>query len=368
MSTNVQTVIADIQAAVEQAEREIAGADSLDAINQLTVRLLGRSGTVTAFARQIGAVPPEEKRAVGEAFNQAKRAVEEKLQGAREALEAAGANRQELADAVDVTLPGIRNRVGRLHPITDTMNRMKEILVGLGFSYQDYPEIESDRFNFEYLNLPPWHPARDMHDSFYIRRDVGQAGELAGQADEQDRLLLRTHTSAFQAHAMREYGDPPIRAMTSGRCYRRDEIDASHFPAFHQLDAIGIDTSLSMADLKWTLNELLRSLFGPTTQTRFRPSYFPFTTPSAEVDVSCSVCQGAGCPLCKYSGWIEVLGTGMMRPEVLRYGGIDPDRYQGFAFGIGVDRIAMIRYQIQDIRLLFSNGVDTRSGGTDDRG
>jgi len=227
-----------------------------------------------------------------------------------------------------------------VHPITATAETMKKILMGLGFSYDDYPDIESEYYNFDSLNTPVWHPARDLHDTFY----VGQ-----GQ-------LLRTHTTAFQARVMRASGGQvPIRAMTTGRCYRADDIDASHYPIFQQLDVFAVGRKLSMSDLRWTLTELAKGLFGPEAKLRFRPSYFPFTTPSAEVDVSCVVCKQKGCALCSRTGWLEVLGSGMTRPEVLRAGGLDPEKHQGFAFGIGVDRITMLRHQINDIRLLYDN-------------
>ncbi|HEV2765194.1 MAG TPA: phenylalanine--tRNA ligase subunit alpha, partial [Pyrinomonadaceae bacterium] len=242
-------------------------------------------------------------------------------------------------DALDVTLPGLRRLPGHLHPVTATMERMKEIMIGLGFSYDDYPEVETEYFNFDALNTPKWHPARDSHDSFYT----------------EDGRVLRTHTSAFQARIMRRHGKPPVKAITSGKCYRNDDIDASHLPVFHQLDAISVGREISFADLKWTLYEMLRLLFGEKTELRFRPSYFPFTTPSAEVDVSCIICGGDGCALCSQTGWLEVLGCGMMRPEVLRAGELDPAVCQGWAFGIGVDRITMLRHQIDDIRRLVSN-------------
>ena len=226
-----------------------------------------------------------------------------------------------------MTLPGIRKGVGRRHPLMQTMEAVKAVLQGMGFRYDDYPEVETEYHNFDSLNTPKWHPSRDMHDSFYTK-----AGGV-----------VRTHTTAFQVRAMRHQKTPPIRAMTSGRCYRRDEIDATHFPIFNQLDVIAIDQAISFADLKWTLDRLIRALLGQDVKLRFRPSFFPFTTPSAEVDVF-------------YRGrWMELLGSGMIRPEVLRNGGLDPDRYQGFAFGMGIDRLTMARYGIDDIRLLYAN-------------
>jgi len=242
--------------------------------------------------------------------------------------------------ALDVTLPGRRHWAGRVHPITQTAEAMKRILLGLGFSYNDYPDIESEYYNFDTLNTPAWHPARDLHDTFYVGKG----------------MVLRTHTTAFQARVMQAAGGKgPLRAMTTGRCYRADDIDASHFPIFQQLDAFAVGRKINMSDLRWTLTQLAQGLFGSEAKLRFRPSYFPFTTPSAEVDVSCVVCKQQGCPLCSRTGWLEVLGSGMMRPEVLREGGFDPAEYQGFAFGIGVDRITMLRHQINDIRLLYAN-------------
>lgn len=321
---------------LEEARAEATSAATLDEVEQLRTKFLGRHGKVTQLARQVGDLPEELRRQRGKEINQAKGDIEELFGIACQRLAAVSAISEV---SIDVSLPGIRNLAGHLHPVTLTMERMKEILIGLGFAYDDYPEVETEYFNFDALNTPKWHPARDLHDSFYT---------------EQGRVL-RTHTSAFQARAMRKYRQPPIKAITSGRCYRNDEIDASHLPVFHQFDGIAIDRDISFADLKWTLYELMRMLFGEGTQLRFRPSYFPFTTPSAEVDVSCIICKGAGCSLCSQTGWLEVLGSGMIRPEVLRAGGLDPAVYQGFAFGIGVDRITMLRYQIDDIRRLITN-------------
>jgi phenylalanyl-tRNA synthetase alpha chain len=331
-------MIARITELLDSATAQIASAISLDELEKLRVRSLGKNGEITSLLRGLKEVPADERPAVGDAVNRAKREVEEAIKERREALSSSTAAPGASA-AIDVSLPGIRSLPGRIHPITATLELMKEILIGIGFSYDDYPVIESEYFNFDALNTPAWHPARDIQDTFYT----------------EDGSVLRTHTSAFQARAMRHMKRPPIRAFTSGRCYRRDEIDASHFPAFHQLDAIAVDRGISFADLKWTLYELLQRLYGRDVVLRFRPSYFPFTTPSAEVDVRCMVCLGEGCSLCSRSGWIELLGCGMMRPEVIAAGELDPSIYQGFAFGIGVDRITMRRYQIDDIRLLVSN-------------
>jgi len=326
-----------IQELVERALAHIAQSDSLAALDQARVQYVGKSGELTAQMKLLGSLAPEERKPFGQAVNTAKNRIEEAIEqrraGLQEAVKPAGPE-------LDVTLPGRRRWAGRVHPMTATAEAMKKILMGLGFSYDDYPDIESEYYNFDALNTPAWHPARDMHDTFY----VGQ-----GQ-------LLRTHTTAFQARVMRASGGQvPIRAMTTGRCYRADDIDASHYPIFQQLDVFAVGRKLSMSDLRWTLTELAKGLFGPDTKLRFRPSYFPFTTPSAEVDVSCVVCKQKGCALCSRTGWLEVLGSGMMRPEVLRAGGLDPEKHQGFAFGMGVDRTTMLRHQINDIRLLYDN-------------
>jgi phenylalanyl-tRNA synthetase alpha chain len=322
---------------LERALQQIRQSPSLPELDQTRVRFLGKSGELTVLKTALGSLPAEDRRQFGQAWNTAKTQIEQALEQRRTAL-------QEMTRAVraglDVTLPGRRRLPGGVHPLTATAETMKRILAGLGFSYDDYPDVETEHYNFDSLNTPAWHPARDMHDTFYT----------------EGNYVLRTHTTAFQARVMQAHqGKLPIRAMTTGRCYRRDEIDASHFPIFQQLDAFAVGRHITMADLKWTLTELAKGLFGPGAMIRFRPSFFPFTTPSAEVDVSCVMCRQQGCQLCSRTGWLEVLGSGMMRPEVLRAGGLDPDVYQGFAFGIGVDRITMLRHQINDIRLLYTN-------------
>ena len=326
-----------IQELVERALAHIGQADSTATLDQVRVQYLGKSGELTGQMKLLAGLAPEERKPFGQAVNNAKNRIEEVIAQRRAALQETA---KPAGPELDVTLPGRRRWSGRVHPITATAETMKKILMGLGFSYDDYPDIESEYYNFDSLNTPAWHPARDLHDTFY----VGQ-----GQ-------LLRTHTTAFQARVMRASGGRvPIRAMTTGRCYRADDIDASHYPIFQQLDVFAVGEKLSMSDLRWTLTELAKGLFGPEAKLRFRPSYFPFTTPSAEVDISCVVCKQKGCALCSRTGWLEVLGSGMTRPEVLRAGGLDPQKHQGFAFGIGVDRITMLRHQINDIRLLYDN-------------
>ncbi len=322
-----EEMIERVTQAAAAAVRRIADAASADELEKLRIGLLGKAGEITGFLKSLGQVPAESRPRVGQAVNAAK----EQVQGALEERKGALASSGQLRGKhwIDVTKPGIRRGAGHRHPLTRTLEEVKAILQSMGFRYDDYPEVEDEYHNFDSLNTPDWHPSRDMHDSFYTK-----SGNV-----------LRTHTSAFQSRAMRAIKDPPIRAMTAGRCYRNDDVDATHFPMFHQLDAIAIDRGIHFGDLKWTLEQVLRGLLGPDIRLRFRPSYFPFTTPSAEVDVY-------------YRGkWLELLGSGMMRPEVLRHGGLDSDRWQGFAFGMGIDRLAMRRYGITDIRLLYENDV-----------
>ncbi|MEM8783447.1 MAG: phenylalanine--tRNA ligase subunit alpha [Planctomycetota bacterium] len=322
---NLLTQLDDLQ---QQAADAIAAAADPKALDAARVATLGKKAPLSGMNRFLKDLSKEEKPAFGQRLNQVKKQLEAALAEKLENFEAAGVGP---ADGLDVTLPGIRATVGRRHPLMQTAERVKDVMVGLGFSYDDYPEIETEHFNFDALNTPDWHPARDMHDTFYT-----PSGHV-----------MRTHTSAFQTRAMRAMlaagKAPPLRAMTFGRCYRNDEVDATHMPVFHQLDAIAIDKHIGFADLKATLLKLAEALFGVGAELRFRPSYFPFTTPSAEVDVMTE------------RGWMEILGAGMTRPEVLRHGGLDPDVYQGFAFGLGIDRIAMKRHGVADIRLLYEN-------------
>jgi phenylalanyl-tRNA synthetase alpha chain len=322
---------------VERALAHINAAVTPAALDQVRVQYLGKSGELTALMKSLGTLPPEERKPFGQSVNEAKTKLEWAITLRRPLIEQSV---KPVGPSLDVTLPGRRRLAGRPHPMTVTAETMKGILLGLGFSYEDFPDIETEYYNFDALNTPEWHPARDLHDTFYT----------------DGQHLMRTHTTAFQGRVMRASGEQvPIRAMTTGRCYRKDDIDASHFPIFQQLDAFAVGRSITMSDLRWTLTELAKGLFGPEVTLRFRPSYFPFTTPSAEVDVSCILCRQQGCSLCSRTGWIEVLGSGMIRPEVLRAGGLDPARHQGFAFGIGVDRMTMLRHQINDIRHLYQN-------------
>jgi phenylalanyl-tRNA synthetase alpha chain len=307
------------------AVAEIGRAASVEELEKLRVRFLGKKGEITQQMRLLGQLPAEARPAFGQVVNEVKVLIQNALAERTKQLQDSGKVRPK--SWIDVTLPGIRREAGHRHPLLQTMEELKSVLLAMGFGYDDYPEIEEEWFNFDSLNTPQWHSSRDMHDSFYTEQGN----------------VMRTHTSAFQVRAMRALGEPPIRAMTSGRCYRRDQIDATHFPVFHQIDVIAIDRNISFADLKWTLYQMLTSLLGNDIALRFRPSYFPFTTPSAEVDTY-------------YNGrWMELLGSGMIRPEVLRNGGIDPERWQGFAFGIGIERVTMARFNVDDIRLLYDN-------------
>jgi phenylalanyl-tRNA synthetase alpha chain len=324
MDARVVAVSQEVAALTDAALEQIGGAATSEELEKLRVTYLGKQSRIMLLSKELGKVPPEIRPAFGEAVNAGKKRVQEALTERKASMGAVG---RPSKNAIDVTLPGIRKGAGRRHPLMQTMEAVKAVLQGMGFRYDDYPEVETEYHNFDSLNTPKWHPSRDMHDSFYTK-----AGGV-----------LRTHTTAFQVRAMRHQKTPPIRAMTSGRCYRRDEIDATHFPIFNQLDVIAIDQAISFADLKWTLDRLIRALLGQDVKLRFRPSFFPFTTPSAEVDVFYR------------ERWMELLGSGMIRPEVLRNGDLDPDRYQGFAFGMGIDRLTMARYGIDDIRLLYAN-------------
>lgn len=317
----------DISRMTTQAQSEIASASDLKALEAIRVKYLGKKGEITSLMKLLKDLSPEEKKTFGQQVNVAKSTLETALDAAEASLQQAAIDAELEKSRIDVTLPGMSAPCGGRHPIMLTLDHVKSILTGLGYFYDDYPEIETEFYNFDSLNTPAWHPARDMHDTFYT---------TSGH-------VMRTHTTAFQLHAIKKYGPPPLRMMTAGRCYRCDAIDASHFPIFHQLDVFALDKSLSFADLKWTLHELAKGLFGEDAKLQFRPSFFPFTTPSAEVDVW-------------FNGrWLEILGSGMMRPEVLQNAGLDPQEWQGFAFGLGIDRIAMIRYGIDDIRHLYDN-------------
>jgi phenylalanyl-tRNA synthetase alpha chain len=316
--------------------REIEAAGDATELERLRVELLGRKGRLTAVLRQLGAMSPEERPAVGAEANRVKAALAERLEAREEHLAPAA----ETRDRLDLTLPGRRRWSGALHPVTQVVDEICDIFRDLGFTRVVGPEAETTWYNFTSLNTPLDHPAADMHDTFYLSDDV----------------VLRTHTSPVQARIMERF-QPPVRVVVPGTCYRRDSWDASHAPAFEQIEGLAVDEGITFVDFRATISEFARRFFGAETKTRFRPSFFPFTEPSAEVDVSCRICSGSGCSACKGSGWMEIMGAGMVDPAVFGHVGYDAERYTGFAFGMGPARIAMQRYRIPDIRLLYESDV-----------
>lgn len=322
-----------------QAERELAAAEDLIALDQVRVRYLGKKGLFTQRMSELGRLPPEERPAVGKVINEARQTLQRLLDARRKALQRAELENRLKAEALDVTLPGRGQGVAGLHPVTLTLRRIEQIFASVGFQTAQGPEIEDDYHNFEALNIPAQHPARAMHDTFYIDQDT----------------LLRTHTSPVQIRVM-EQGRPPFKIIAPGRVYRCDS-DLTHTPMFHQVEGFLVDRGISFADLRGVLDEFLRAFFEQDVRVRFRPSYFPFTEPSAEVDIGCVMCLGAGCRVCSQSGWLEVMGCGMIHPKVFEAVGIDPEGFTGFAFGLGVERLAMLRYGINDLRLFFENDL-----------
>ncbi len=308
-------------------------------LEALRVRYLGRKGLLTAHLKNLGALPPGQRPAAGQRINLAKRQLRQAIETRSKALAELALDARLREERIDVTLPGRRRAVGGLHPVTITLDRITRIFHAAGYDVAEGPEIEDEYHNFEALNIPPNHPARAMHDTFYIEPGT----------------VLRTHTSPVQVHFM-EQGEPPFRMICPGRVYRCDS-DLTHTPMFHQVEGLFVDREASMADMKGTIVGFLREFFEERLEVRFRPSYFPFTEPSAEVDMSCVACGGKGCRICSHSGWLEVMGCGMVHPRVLEMSGVDPVEYNGFAFGLGVERLAMLRYQVGDLRLYFENDV-----------
>ena len=320
------------------AAEVIQNASGEQELEEARVRFLGKKGELTAILRGMGSLTPEERPVIGALANKVREEIEAILAENKAALQAKGMELKLRAEKLDVTLPAAEKEIGKLHPITQTRNRMVEIFTGMGFEIAEGPEVESAYFNFDALNAPADHPSRDETDTFYFT----------------DKTLLRTQTSPVQIRSM--IGKkPPIRMISPGRVYRSDVADATHSPMFHQCEGLVVDKNITMGDLKGTLATFAKAMFGEKTKIRFRPHNFPFTEPSAEVDVSCFVCGGKGCRLCKGEGWIEILGAGMVHPDVLRAGGIDPDECSGFAFGMGIERVAMATYNIDDLRLMFEN-------------
>lgn len=323
-----------------QAEAELAKSDALDALEALRIKYLGKKGELTAIMKGMGKLPPEQRPVIGQLANEVRTSIESLLEQKKQTLSSLEKERRLAAEAIDINLPGKRPVLGKKHPLTTVLDDLKDIFIGMGFSIEEGPEVELDYYNFEALNIPKDHPARDTQDTFYIDENV----------------VLRTQTSPVQVRVM-EKQKPPIRVIAPGKVFRSDTVDATHSPVFHQIEGLVVDKGITMADLKGTLEVFVKKLYGDDTRLRFRPHHFPFTEPSAEVDISCFGCGGKGCRICKGEGWIEILGCGMVHPKVLKNCDIDPDIYSGFAFGIGLERITMFRYGIDDLRLFFENDI-----------
>jgi phenylalanyl-tRNA synthetase, alpha subunit (EC 6.1.1.20) len=330
----------DLERIRMEAETEIQNASDIQVLEETRVKYLGKKGIITSALKSIGELPKEERPAAGVKINAVKVVIEESLNHRLKELEEKELEERLKKEYIDITVPGRKPELGHLHPLTIVREEITEIFLGLGFSIAEGPEIEYDYYNFEALNIPRDHPARDIQDTFYIN----------------DNIVLRTHTSPVQVRTM-ERQKPPIRVIVPGRVYRSDDIDATHSPVFHQIEGLVVDRNVTMGDLKGVLSLFAKQLFGEDTKTKFRPHYFPFTEPSAEMDVTCMACKGRGCRVCGGTGWIEILGSGMVHPKVLSMSGIDPQEYSGFAFGMGLDRIAMLKYGIDDLRLFFENDI-----------
>ena len=324
----------------KRAAEEMKKADGLEKLNEIRVAVLGKKGSLTSVLKSMKDVPPEERPQVGKYVNETRDIIEKMIEEQRRAFEEEELNRRLGSEAIDVTLPAKKQRIGHRHPNTIALEDVERIFIGMGYEVIEGPEIEYDEYNFTKLNIPANHPAKDEQDTFYITDDI----------------LLRTQTSPVQARIM-EQGKLPIRMIAPGRVFRSDEVDATHSPSFHQIEGLVIDKGITFADLKGTLDIFAKELFGEGTKTKFRPHHFPFTEPSAEMDVSCFKCGGKGCRFCKGEGWIEILGCGMVHPHVLEMCGLDPEEYGGFAFGVGLERIALLKYEIDDMRLLYDNDI-----------
>ncbi len=324
----------------EEALRQIGEAGTPEALNEVRVAFLGKKGSLTTVLKSMKDVAPEERPKVGQLVNEARAEIESALESAKLKMERAIMEKRLEAEVIDVTLPAQKNPMGHRHPNTIVLEEVERIFIGMGYEVVEGPEVERDYYNFEAMNIPADHPARDEQDTFYVNGDI----------------LLRTQTSPVQARVM-EQGKLPIRMIAPGRVFRSDEVDATHSPSFHQIEGLVVDKNITFADLKGTLAEFAKELFGADTKVKFRPHHFPFTEPSAEVDVSCFKCKGAGCRFCKGSGWIEILGCGMVHPHVFEMCGIDPAKYTGFAFGIGLERISLLKYEIDDMRLLYEYDI-----------
>jgi len=338
MTTNTDSPI-DIEQLVQEAEQKIAASQDVSALDQVRVHYLGKSGLLTAQLKQLGRLPKEDRPQAGQAINHAKGVLQKVIDVRRADLEKEALQARLSSECIDVTLPGRGLSRGGLHPVTRTLDRIERLFANAGFEVAEGPEIEDDYHNFEALNIPAHHPARAMHDTFYFDA----------------HLLLRTHTSPVQIRVMEEKA-PPLKVIAPGRVYRCDS-DLTHTPMFHQVEGFLVDETATFADLKGVIYDFLSSFFERELKVRFRPSYFPFTEPSAEVDIECVMCNGEGCRVCSHTGWLEVLGCGMIHPEVFRHIGIDSEKYSGYAFGMGVERLTMLRYGVNDLRLFFENDL-----------
>jgi phenylalanyl-tRNA synthetase alpha chain len=326
------------QEAVEQLERVLSNPE----LQELKVKLLGKKGALTEILRGMGGLSAEERPVIGQVANDVRAAIESLIEKKQEIFVRGETEARLMAETIDVTLPGRPNELGAIHPLNKVIEEIEDIFIGMGYSIAEGPEVETDYYNFEALNLPKDHPARDMQDTFYIT----------------DEILMRTQTSPVQIRTMRQMnGQTPVKVICPGKVYRRDDDDATHSFQFMQIEGLVIDEHIRMSDLKGTLLQFVREMFGQHTKIRMRPSFFPFTEPSAEVDVTCVHCKGNGCRVCKHTGWLEILGSGMVHPKVLEYGGYDPSKVSGFAFGMGVERIALLKYGIDDIRNFYTNDV-----------
>ncbi len=324
---------------ITDAKTEIEGVESSEELEAIRVKYMGKKGKITALLKSLGELPDEERPAAGEAVNKGRKQLEETLKTSRETVRSSESAQKLRSQSVDITLPAVDHVMGHRHPINRVMEEVLDIFRGMGFSVRTGPEIEKDYYNFEALNIPKDHPARDMQDTFYFGEDT----------------VLRTHTSPVQIRTM-ETEQPPLRIVSPGKVYRVD-YDVTHSPMFHQVEGFIVDDRITFSDLKGVLIEFVNQFFGEGTPVRFRPSFFPFTEPSAEVDIGCVMCSGSGCRVCSDTGWLEILGSGMIHPEVFRFVNYDPEKYSGFAFGVGIERLAMLRYGIDDIRLFFENDL-----------
>ena len=331
---------ARLESLTNEALEKIQGSSALPQLNDIRVEYLGKKGQLTEILKGMRDVAPEERPVIGQMVNEARAELETALEEKKAEFARAEKEKRMAEEVIDVTLPAKKSFFGHRHPNTITLEQVENIFIGMGYEVMEGPEVEYDYYNFEALNIPADHPAKDEQDTFYITKDI----------------LLRTQTSSVQIHAM-EKKQPPFRILSPGRVFRSDEVDATHSPSFHQIEGLVIDRGITFADLKGTLAQFAKELFGEETQVKFRPHHFPFTEPSAEVDVTCFKCGGKGCRFCKNSGWVEILGCGMVHPHVLEMRGIDPDEYSGFAFGVGLERIALFNYEIDDMRLLYENDI-----------